>query len=75
MYPALKITEAQWRFLFDLWRRGYRLKELGDWVGASPNTIRYHFVRLGLRVDYTKEIPPLETYQDQYDALGGEDDL
>ena len=65
-----KFTDAQWKFLFDLWCKGYSMGELCEWVDKSKNTFRYHFIRLGLIFNPKETTKPLSTYNEKFKSLG-----
>lgn len=64
-------NEAQWRFIFQVWCRGYTLTEISRWLGVAIITIRRNFERYGLYRDK----PPIRTFTPQLLALGGDSDV
>lgn len=61
------LTDAQWELVYELWCLGYSPRELGEWLQVHPNTIRYHFRRLGFTPD--KRLP-LSSYNEKLRKLG-----
>ena len=61
-------TDAQYLWLWKKYLEGYTLCYLCDAVFTHPNSLRYHFERMGLKPHNKGELPPLNL--NEFYALG-----
>ena len=62
-------STAQYEFLFGLWRQGYTMQELAEWIGIGSGTLKRQFINLGFMFEQGDTRPPLSEYKSQFNAL------
>lgn len=66
-------TKLQWQWIWERYCQGYTYKELGEFLGLHPGSVRRRFVRLGLRPEARENLEPLEERRREFCRL--EEDL
>ncbi len=64
-------TAAQWRWVEERFREGYRLTELAAFLGVHRETVRRGLVRQGAKPESREDLPPLS--RREFLALGAEE--
>lgn len=61
-------SEQTWKFLAHLHGIGYPVSQIAKFANVHPNTVKYHFAKLG-REGYTSSLPPIEEFRSRFNAL------
>ncbi len=67
-------TDAQWAWIAERYREGYRIKELAAFLGMSREHIRRHLAMLGAHPYAQNELDPLSSRADEFNRLGDSDE-
>ena len=62
-------TKTQWQWAWARFCQGYTYKELGEFLGLHPESVRRRFARMGLRAEHRGELPPLKERKREFCAL------
>lgn len=67
-------TDAQWAWIAERYREGYRIKELAAFLSMSREHIRRHLAMLGAHPYAQNELDPLSSRADEFNRLGDSDE-
>ena len=66
----LPYTNAQWDWVADRYREGYRIKELAEFLGINRENVRKNLARLGVAPYAHDELDPLSSRKAEFNQLG-----